>query len=373
MPRRSDHEGSIRRKPTGRWEGSISLAGHRHWVSGRTRGEVLEKLRALQAQAQTGSLPQPSRLTVGELLERWLEATAPDLKPSTLARYRQLATHYLAPTLGSLRLQKVRPVHVVQAIAVWRRQGSPGTVNAAFRALHRAFAVAVQWGLLAANPCDRVATPRPQYREAKVWTVAEARAFLVASARDRWHPLWAFLLGTGCRLGEALGLGWDEVDLEHGTATIARSLVWVGGTSHVQDPKTRASRRTLTLPPFVVEALRWWKVRQGEERLQAGPAWKDGRGAVFTTSTGAPPSVTNLRRSFRRGCRQAGVPPCRIHDLRHFAATLLVASGVDPKAVQARLGHATLAMTLGLYSKALPAGDQQAAQVLGQALEVAHG
>jgi integrase len=352
------------RKADGRWCASVTVAGQRLIRYAPTRKAAQEKLTELIGAQRSGQLAPPSKITVADYLDHWLDVVGPDLKPKTLAGYRQDCTNYLKPRVGHLRLQQLQPAHIVAAIQLWRTRTSPGTVNHVYRTLRRALTLAVRWDLLAVNPCSRVDAPRPMYKEPTVWTIEQARAFLKVAEADRWFGLWTFLAGSGARLGEALGLQWEDVDLEAGTVTIQRGLVWLGGTTIIQSPKTRASLRAVQLPPFAVDALRRWKALQAADRLKLGQGWQDNRGAVFTTQKGRPPSESYLRRVFLRTADSAGVPPCRLHDLRHLTATLLVASGLDAKAVQARLGHATLAMTLGLYAHHVGSGDQRAAQAL---------
>jgi integrase len=354
------------RKTDGRWCASVTVGGHRIIRYAPTRKAAQEKLAELIGAQRSGLLAPPNKVTVADYLDHWLTVVGPDLKPKTLAGYRQDSTNYLKPSLGQLRLQRLQPSHIVAAVGVWRGLTSPGTVNHIYRTLRRALTLAVRWDLLVMNPCSRVDAPRPMYKEPTVWTIEQARSFLEAAREDRWYALWCFLAGSGARLGEGLGLQWEDVDLEAGTVIIQRGLVWLGGRTIIQSPKTRASLRTLQLPPFAIDTLRRWKGTQAEDRLKLGQGWQDERGAVFTTQRGRPPSESYLRRVFLRTADSAGVPPCRLHDLRHLTATLLVASGLDAKAVQARLGHATLSMTLGLYAHHVSSGDQRAANALQQ-------
>lgn len=369
MSQQSPNLGSIyRRRSDGKWVAALSIGGRRVVRYAKTKRAAQDHLRDLQVEYATGTLALPGKTTLAQFLDTWLQTVAPDLKPSALARYDQLTRHYLRPHLGHLKLHQIEPMHVLAAIAEWRKKASPGTVNAAYRALHRALRLAVRWGLLARNPADAVERPNPRYRLATVWTAQDAQTFLASAQDDRWYAVWLFLAGSGARLGEALGLEWADIDWDHQTVSISRSLVWVGSRPILETPKTRAGYRALTLPASVMEALRHWRSTQAAERLRAGATWRDQRDSVFTTSSGSPPSPPNMRRSFRRRCELAGVPACRLHDMRHFAATALVAAGVDPKVVQGRLGHATLAMTLGLYSHRVAAGDQAAALALERAL-----
>lgn len=358
--------GTVYQRKDGYWVAALSLGGKRIVRYAASRSDALKQLAALVGDQQAGLLVRPERLTVEAFLLDWLKAVSPDLKPAVGARYEQLVRLYHFPTLGRLQLQRLRPTHIVAAIGEWHRHAAPGTVNAAYRVLHRALGMAVRWDLLSANPGDRVDRPNPRYRASTVWTAEQARTFLATAQADRWYALWTLLIGTGCRLGEALGLEW--ADLSGDTINIQRSLSEGPSGPILQAPKTKSSVRTLTLPGFVLEALREHRHRQLEERMAAGPSWQDARGAIFTTAAGTTPTRSNLRRSFLRLGGIAGVPVCRIHDLRHLVATLLVANGVDLRAVATRLGHSDVGTTLRIYAHAVPAGDRLAAEALERAI-----
>ena len=150
--------------------------------------------------------------------------------------------------------------------------------------------------------------------------------------------------------GRPLASKWDDVEVEARSVSVRRSVAWVGSQPALGPPKTGTSVRDVALPEIAVQSLVTARVLEAGGRLRAGGAWRDDRGAVFTTRLGDPPSSGVLWRAFQKDCLLAGVLPMRIHDLRHVHATLAVASGADPKTVQARLGHASLAMTLGVYA-----------------------
>jgi len=217
-------------------------------------------------------------------------------------------------------------------------------------------------GLLGSNPLTHVRVPALPHVERTVWGTEEVRLFRETTAADRERALWDVLLGAGLRIGEALGLQWSDIGTD--TLRVARTLSYLGAEGYrLGPPKTRAGIRTLVLPPWVMESLRRWRIHQAEERLRSGQ-WADDRGAVFTDACGRPLSPGSLRRRFRKACGNAGVPPIRIHDLRHVHASLAVAMGADPKTVQARLGHSTLDMTLGVYSHRAQDADRQLAERL---------
>ena len=166
----------------------------------------------------------------------------------------------------------------------------------------------------------------------------------------------------------AVGLRWDDVDLEHSTLRVGRSLVREEGRHTVGETKTRRGRRQVNLTPRTVNALKAHRKRQLEERMRLAETSKD-YGLVFSTSVGTPVNPENLvNRSFKPLLKKAKLPEIRFHNLRHTCATLLLCRGVHPKLVQELLGHATIAMTLDTYSHYLPSMGDQAAVAMGEAL-----
>lgn len=195
----------------------------------------------------------------------------------------------------------------------------------------------------------------------------QARALLTAAREHRLEALLTVAVSLGLRQGEALGLPWSAVDLEAGTLSVRQSLQRVKRTWQFVEPKSERSRRTVALPGVAVSALRAHRVRQLEERLLAGSRWQD-TGLVFTTSIGTPVELSNLTKEFRKLLAKAGIPRIRFHDLRHTAATLLLAQGVDPRTIMETLGHSQISLTLNTYSHVLPVLQQQAASRMNAAL-----
>jgi integrase len=183
-----------------------------------------------------------------------------------------------------------------------------------------------------------------------------AGRFLAAAVADRWHVLFALALATGVRPEEYLGLQWQDVDLERGIVTIRRTLVWrKGGEWYFGEPKTVRSRRNIPLPASVRTALTEHRRRQGAERLKAGPAYQN-NDLVFAMSDGRPVLLRTLDRlHFKPTLKRAGLSQTiRLYDLRHTCATLLLSAGEHPKVVSERLGHASITLTLDVYSHVLP-------------------
>jgi integrase len=195
---------------------------------------------------------------------------------------------------------------------------------------------------------------------AKAWQVADLKTFLGYVKDDRLHPLWLTLALTGLRRGEALRLLWRDVDLKTGRLLVRRSLVPVNADVVVSEPKTRKGHRSVTLDPVKVSVLKAWRRRQRDERLEWGPAWTN-TGLVFTREDGSAWRPERITQIFAALVKKVKVPPIALHGLRHTYATLALAAGIHPKVVSERLGHSTVALTMDVYSHAIPAMEEEAA------------
>jgi integrase len=165
----------------------------------------------------------------------------------------------------------------------------------------------------------------------------QARKFLKAAKKERLGPVFSVALAVGLRLGEALGLRWSDVDVAKRTLTVEQALQRVDGKLAFVEPKSDKSRRTVVLPQAAVDTLKRQKTRQQRERLAAGSGWQQSN-LVFTSTIGTPLDERNVRRAFKEILKKAELPLIRIHDLRHTAATLLLAQGVHPKSCRKSLG-----------------------------------
>ncbi len=367
VTKRANGEGTIRQRADGRWEGRYCVPKgsgvERRAVYGKTRAEAREKLRAALAARDRGLVPVPARETVGTYLQTWLVGAQPSLRPRTFQGYESVIRTQLAPRLGRVPLARLRPADVQRMEAEMLAEGlSPKTV----RNVHGVLDRAVQWRQLAANPADGVDLPQRQPREMAALTPEQARAVLAAAQEDDLAALWTLMLTAGLRQGELLALRWRDIDLDAGRLAVvassvritkrARELLGVTSAEPLRgDPKTARGRRVVELSGVAAEALH-------RHRRAATMVSVDGR--VFTRPDGRVLSVKTVWARWRRLLERAGVPHVRPHDARHTTATLLLGSGVHPKLVAEMLGHATVAITLDLYSHATPAMHREAARVL---------
>ncbi len=364
MSRRANGEGSIyQRKTDGRWAGSISRGdGSRKHFLGHTREEVARKLNAALAEMQKGVPQVSTNQTLGQYLDYWLASVNGTVRVRTFESY-DLNIRRLKPLLGKMRMSMLNPPAVERAYGLLIASGlSKRSVVQAHTVLHTALKKAVKWGLLGVNPTEAVDVPRAERNEMKTLTEDEVRRLFIATAGEPLHALWVLLGTTGLRIGEALGLKWEDIDLEAGRLTVKRALQRQHGNGLVLvEPKTAKSRRTVYFPEGTVDALKEHRRRQVECRLRIGPYWQE-HGLLFCREDGMPLDPSGQPAKLHLALRRAGLPRVRIHDLRHTAATLHLARGENPKVVQELLGHSNIATTMDIYSHVTPVMHEAAAK-----------
>jgi integrase len=314
----------------------------------------VEVLRAqLLASAAAGgfSEAEAKKITVSQYLTRWVDSVGQSVRIATQIRYTQVVQQHIEPVVGHILLAKLAPLDVQRLYTDRLDAGlSPTTVALIHNVLHKALKQAVRWGLLTRNVTEAVDPPREATPEYVTWNQEQASAFLVVADSDELAALWRLAPLTGMRRGELLGLKWEDVDLQRRVLSVKRTLSrGTRGAYTFGVPKTAHGRRSIALPQSAVDALQKHRIRQLESRLKVGAAYQE-QDLVFADTLGEPLHPGTLAYRFKRLQKQAGVPPIRIHDLRHTSATLMLANGEHPKIVQERLGHADVSMTLNRYS-----------------------
>lgn len=342
-----------------------------------TKKAAQAQLNGIVGKVQEGSWRPDHPLTVRELLEdHWLPAQrARELRPATLAQYEAVVTSWIVPRIGGVRVPALTPKHVTDLVEALRSEKSASgrgglsarSAQLTVGVLKAACAWAAENGYIGRNPISAVRRPRAESKVMRPWSEGDARTFLAATAGDRLAWAWALLLTRGLRRGELCGLRWADVDLEAGRLTLNRTRVVVDGRAVESAPKTAAGRRTVPLDPSLVALLRSHRVQQAQERLAAGGAYEDA-GWLFADELGVPYHPDTLSAWFESAAKAAGLPRIRLHDTRHTAASLMLASGVPVKVVSEMLGHASPTITLSIYAHVMPGMAEEAGAALSASL-----
>ena len=361
-------KGHIRERSPGHWAIVIDVrdptSGRRrrkwHSFAGTKRQAQIECARLISA-LQGNTYLEQAKVTVAGHMERWLEHVRSQVSPKTFERYCGVVRGNIVPALGGISLTKLQPAQISQAYAKaltnGRRDGkgglSPASVLYMHRLLKEALAVAVgEWRLLLWNPADSIKAPKVKRKTMRALDTAETATLLEAVREYRLFIPVLLAVTCGLRRGEICALRWRNVGLSG-----AAELAIVGSTEQtkagVREKETKSGRaRTVALTTFAIEELRRHKARQAQELLRLGIRQSDEMYVVAQVD-GQPLKPDSLTHEFARFIAGAALPRIRFHDLRHSHATHMLASGVHPKIAQERLGHATVAITLDLYSHVL--------------------
>lgn len=366
----------------------------------------------------------PARRTIAEFLAEWLDAVRDSIKPTTYANYADYRDAYVLPIIGKRRLQDIdvptlnalyrhlltagrckpdnntvmyqywltrqnaggepKPrevaaqckvsIYAARAAVLRYRRGrvpvakprglATKTVKNVHRMLHRALTDAVAWRYLEYNPAEHAALPRERrkgrHQRGTTWTPAQLSAWLKVAVQDRDAALWVLVATTGMRRSELAGAERELLDLDGAVLELGDTRVVVGGRAEDSDGKTASGRRTISLDTLTVEYLRRHVAMLDEERKAFGTAYQD-HGKLMCRPDGTPLHPDTVTRRFNKLVDRAGVPRIRLHDVRHTYATLSLDSGVDPKIVSDRIGHASMAYTLQIYTHRSTGRDRTAA------------
>ncbi|WP_238447190.1 site-specific integrase [Micromonospora sp. 4G55] len=359
----------------GRWYFSLQVPAVDGGRDRVRRGGFATLAEAERACWELSQLPGPEAVartwTVRRWLHFWLSELEGRLRPTTVLNYRSVVEKYLIPHLGFYRLSKLRTKTVQRAMDAICRQVvrggrliSPGSVSRIRAVLRSALSEARRQGIVGHNPARNLRLPngaRPHavvwddeheavWRETgvrprvAVWDLDNLARFLEAVRDDPLFVLWWLVALRGPRRGEMAGLRWEDINLAAGELTIREQVIVIGGREHLGPPKSAAGVRTLALDEATVKLL--WELWHEQRRRRGGV---DPKGRVFVHANGRPVSPDWLTRRFAKLVKQLGLPPVRLHDLRHAAAGLASAAGVDLKMIQHDMGHASPVTTAETY------------------------
>lgn len=363
------------RPTSSRWRGAISITQEggkrrRIVVSGATASEVRTKMQKEQQRVERGDIEPRGRLTVGGWMAKWLKSQHERVRAGErrYSTYRSWDCHvrlYIDPHLGRKRLMSLRPSDVERMTTAMQSKGLTARTAASVRTtLRQALEAAQKDGILTQNVAALATKPTPVDKEMKTLDADETKRLLLATRDDEWGPLWRLLATSGLRLGEALGLDWDDIDLERGVIEVRKT--WSEGEGRqwlLVPPKTARSRRSIPIPASTMDMLD--NLHERASIAAGGPP----TGSVFVNALGERPRPTSLNHAFRAALAKASLPRVRIHDLRHGAASLMLEQGIDLTVVSRMLGHASATFTFNVYGHIRDDAKRNAANALGAALD----
>lgn len=350
-------------------------------ASFKTKKAAEVRLAEWLVEIERGTAVDTTGLTVSELAALWLDTVrATNPKPRTVSEYGRIIEKDILPHIGATPVQKITPSSIDRLYAALRADdASDDKVHRTHQRLRQMFAYATKRRIIYANPLLLVDAPTVRRAAPIILTMPQIQTFLTHAANDGYNPLWLLIVQTGMRRGEALGVRWQDIDLDKGRLQVRQAVDVLNNRPHITTPKTKAALRTITLFPESVAALRSHKAKQNAARLVGGEAWQH-LDLVFATRTGGPLdpynvlyNLTDIQRA-ASGLRKRGrnrnraayldtdsstvpmddrLPRFDIHDLRHTHATHLLQAGWNIAAVSRRLGHANPAITLSIYAHAL--------------------
>ena len=371
--------GSIIQRSKGSWTIILNLGrdpatGKRkqQWVTVRgTKKQAETRLAELLNQMDTGGFIKPTKETFGSFLQRYLDDyISTQIRATTLEAYQQRGKH-LIDGLGHIPVSELREEHIHKYYREKSKTLSPGTLIKHHNLLRSALSQGVIWRTLTRNVAEAVKPPKVSRKEMRALTGPEVHRMLEACEDTAWHSIFHTLTWTGLRRSELLGLRWKDVDLILASLRVVQSVQRLNtGEFIVQEPKTASGRRTIALSPASCLVLREHRQKQEADATLLGKQLTEDD-LVFSHPDGSPRDPSTLTLAFRRLTRRIGLDGVRLHDLRHTMASLYLEQGVNPKTVAERLGHASVTITLDLYSHCLPGVQEAAAVQFDTAMEQA--
>jgi len=374
--RRANGEGSIRKKPSGSWEGRYTVGidpatgrAIQRSVSAKTQTECKEKLKRAIADNRGVSINHTGDYTIAEWCRLWFETySKPNLRPNTVRNYANVLEQHIIPAVGSIKLRQLMPIHIQRMYNDIRDHGrvkrgkkmedftlSGGFVRRTHMVLHSCLQQAVKERLIPYNPCDGCRIPKKDKAEMKIIPPEQVGAYLREAETYGVLPIFYLELTSGLRRGELVGLLWEDLDVQHRILSVDKQVTRIDGVLTVTVPKTENSVRKVAIPQQAVDLL----TAEHEKHL-------DNPIMFPSPKTGTYWSPDALGRVHKKLLKSASIDiAVRFHDLRHTFATMAMQSGVDVKTLSSMLGHYSAGFTLDTYTHVTNGMQQSAADKVG--------
>lgn len=342
--------------------------------------KIKKTLSEKRYEVEHGLQGKADKITLNKWYETWLnEYKIPNIKETSVHNYKHTYSCYIASTLGNKLLSQIKPVHVQKMYNNLLENGlSAKTISHIQGMLYNIFEIACNNDLIIKNPCRGINRPKVEKTDRRVLSIEEQHILISYLKKDKfkpYEPLIITLLGTGMRIGEALGLAWSDIDFKNEQIYVNKTLVYVKDLKtgkymfKYQTPKTKNSLRTIPMLSDVKKALRHQSTYQKRLRLYMGEQWQPLKGfedTVFTSFKGKPHQECDIRNFLINIVAEINTDEQKLaekekrepvmmeriypHALRHTFATRCFERDIPPKTVQHLLGHATVQMTMDLYT-----------------------
>lgn len=359
-------QGCIRKRKDGTFE-AIKTIGRdsgtgkliRKSFYGKTAAEAQKKMAEASADLVRGEYVEPSKMTMSQWLDNWVENYTKALKGYTLRNYKSQIKNHIKPYIGAVKVSELNTDMIQRMYNQLLASGlSAKTLRNIHGIVHVVLETLVEIKARRDNPAEPLKKKLPKVEQKEMITLSDAElaAFMDIIKGDEYESLFLVDLFTGMRQGELLGLRWACIDFKNGLIRIDKQLYMPtekGGEYTLETLKSR-KQRIICPAPFVFDILKRVKREQAENRLFVGSAWDDGGfpDLVFTNALGGHLCHKTAYKRFKKAVEASGVPAVRFHDMRHTFATTCLLNGDDPKTVQTTLGHASAAFTLDMYGHA---------------------
>ena len=343
-----------------------SLPEARNWLDDQ---RYAERHQPAESQVVKNDTSVESAISSSTTVDEWTNSFFDhfcNLAQSTIHNYRGYYQKHVSPIIGTMKLSDVKPLHCSQIIKKAGDVLSRPSTQIVVSVFNCVFSSAVENNLIASNPADAIRIPKNRYENQKIkfLSIDEQKRLLYYANQSHYELLFAFLLETGLRIGEALALTFDCIDFENHTITINKSMkYWRDETSwHIGSPKTKSGNRILPLTSRAYEILAE-KAKEHETRKESDAfeplEYRDGAGKLhrvalhdlvfLNESNSKPPTNENCDANLYLVCMKAGIPRISVHCLRHTFATRAIENGMQPKVLQYLLGHSSLSTTMEIY------------------------
>jgi integrase len=329
----------------------------------KTKKEAEKACAELITQIENGGYKEPSKVSLGDFILEYMENHVKhQIRTSTFSKQMVIVRNHILPDLGYFPLVKLTPMVIQKFYNDKLKDGyTPSYIRGIHAILSKTLKTAAEWEYIPKNIAPLVKPPRIPGRDIQTWSREEVNHFLELVEKRRFYIAYVLAIYTGMRKGEILALRWQDCNLEEGWLSVRQTLYKVEGKLVFQEPKTRSSRRTISIPGTAVTVLRKHRVQQNQHRLLLGEGYQD-QDLVVCNGTGNPVDPGDINRDMKYIIRKHQLTPLSFHDLRHTHATLLLQLGEHPKVVSERLGHANVGITLDTYSHVLPDMQKSLAQ-----------